>query len=32
MKYRNASDILPDELLKEVQKYASVKPSIFQAA
>lgn len=22
MKYRNASDILPDELLKEVQKYA----------
>ena len=23
MKYRNASDILPDELLKEVQKYAS---------
>ncbi len=23
MKYRNASDILPDELLKELQKYAS---------
>ena len=23
MKYRNASDILPDELLKEVQKYTS---------
>lgn len=23
MKYRNASDILPDELLQEVQKYAS---------
>lgn len=23
MKYRNASDVLPDELLKEVQKYAS---------
>lgn len=23
MKYRNASDILPDELLKEIQKYAS---------
>ena len=23
MKYRNASDILPDELLKEVQKYSS---------
>jgi Mor family transcriptional regulator len=23
MKYRNASEILPDELLKEVQKYAS---------
>lgn len=23
MKYRNASDILPDELLKEVQKYVS---------
>ena len=23
MKYKNASDILPDELLKEVQKYAS---------
>ena len=22
MKYRNASDILPDELLREVQKYA----------
>ena len=22
MKYKNASDILPDELLKEVQKYA----------
>lgn len=22
MKYRNASDILPDELLKEIQKYA----------
>ena len=25
MKYRNASDILPDELLKEVQKYASAE-------
>lgn len=23
MKYKNASEILPDELLKEVQKYAS---------
>ena len=23
MKYRNASEILPDELLKELQKYAS---------
>ena len=23
MKYRNASDILPDELLKEIQKYAA---------
>lgn len=23
MKYRNASDIFPDELLKEIQKYAS---------
>ena len=23
MKYRNASDILPDELLKEIQKYTS---------
>ncbi len=23
MKYRNASEILPDELLKEIQKYAS---------
>lgn len=23
MRYRNASDILPDELLKEIQKYAS---------
>lgn len=23
MKYRNASDIFPDELLKEMQKYAS---------
>ncbi|MDA3845747.1 MAG: CD3324 family protein [Vallitaleaceae bacterium] len=23
MKYKNASDILPDELLKEVQKYSS---------
>jgi Mor family transcriptional regulator len=23
MKYRNASDILPDELLKEVQRYTS---------
>lgn len=23
MKYRNASDILPDELLKEIQKYVS---------
>jgi Mor family transcriptional regulator len=23
MKYRNASDVLPDELLREVQKYAS---------
>jgi hypothetical protein len=23
MKYRNASDILPDKLLKEVQKYTS---------
>lgn len=23
MKYRNASDVLPDELLKEVQKYIS---------
>ncbi len=23
MKYRNASDVLPDELLKEIQKYAS---------
>jgi Mor family transcriptional regulator len=23
MKYRNASDILPDTLLKEIQKYAS---------
>lgn len=23
MKYKNASDILPDELLREVQKYAS---------
>jgi Mor family transcriptional regulator len=23
MKYRNASDILPDELLKELQKYVS---------
>jgi hypothetical protein len=25
MKYRNASDILPDELLKEVQKYTSAE-------
>lgn len=23
MKYRNATDILPDELLKEIQKYTS---------
>ena len=23
MKYRNAADIFPDELLKEIQKYAS---------
>jgi Mor family transcriptional regulator len=23
MKYRNASDVLPDDLLKEVQKYAA---------
>ena len=23
MKYKNASDILPDELLKEIQKYTS---------
>jgi Mor family transcriptional regulator len=23
MKYRNASDIFPDELLKEIQKYSS---------
>jgi len=23
MKYRNASDVLPEELLKEVQKYAA---------
>ena len=23
MKYKNASDILPDELLKEIQKYAA---------
>lgn len=23
MKYRNASDILPDELIKEIQKYTS---------
>lgn len=23
MRYRNASDILPDELLKEIQKYTS---------
>ncbi len=23
MKYRNASDILPDELLREIQKYVS---------
>jgi Mor family transcriptional regulator len=23
MKYKNASDILPDELLKEIQKYVS---------
>lgn len=23
MKYRNASDILPDELLKEIKKYAA---------
>jgi Mor family transcriptional regulator len=23
MKYRNASEILPDELLREIQKYAS---------
>ncbi|MGI6192060.1 MAG: CD3324 family protein [Christensenellales bacterium] len=23
MRYRNASDVLPDELLKEIQKYAS---------
>lgn len=23
MKYKNASDILPDELLKEIQRYAS---------
>lgn len=23
MRYRNASDIFPDELLKEIQKYAS---------
>ena len=23
MKYRNASDILPDKLLKEIQRYAS---------
>lgn len=23
MKYKNASDILPDELLKEIQKYSS---------
>ena len=23
MKYRNASDILPDELLKQIQKYAA---------
>lgn len=23
MRYRNASDVLPDELLKEVQKYAA---------
>ncbi len=23
MKYRNAADILPDDLLKEIQKYAS---------
>lgn len=23
MKYRNASDVLPDELLKEIQKYTS---------
>lgn len=23
MKYRNASDVLPDELIKEIQKYTS---------
>ena len=25
MKYRNASDVFPDELLKEIQKYASAE-------
>ena len=29
MRYRNASDILPDDLLKEVQKYAAGRTLYF---
>lgn len=32
MKYRNASDVLPDELLREVQKYASGEALYIPAA
>jgi len=31
MKYKNASDVLPDDLLKEVQKYAAGETLYFPA-
>lgn len=32
MRYRNASDVLPEDLLKEVQKYASGQTLYFPSA